>query len=335
MGTVAVTSSTISNDVAGSGGSGGGGGFGSGIHGGSGPGGPGGLGSSGGGVWSDGGPLSITNSTLFNNSAGGGGNGGAQGAGPSLGSGGPGGDGGDGGAIAVTNSASSLLNVTVDGNQAGAGGTGGTTGGNSGVDGLGGGIYVQSANSGENMILENTIVAASPRGGNCAGSSSPPAITDGGHNLSFPDTTCPGINADPEFLTFNDYGGPTETLGLAAGSPAIDQVPVTGAGCPATDQRGVKRPQGSACDIGAFEFAIPQITITTPANVASYKLGSTVPAAYRCSEGAVMSTIATCNGTMANGQPIDTSSTGTKRFTVTASDKAGNTTTKTTQYTVS
>jgi hypothetical protein len=53
------------------------------------------------------------------------------------------------------------------------------------------------------------------------------------------------------------------------------------------------------------------------------------------SEDAVTSTIATCTGTVANGQPMDTSAPGTKSFTVTATDKAGNTTTGTTQHTVS
>jgi hypothetical protein len=42
-------------------------------------------------------------------------------------------------------------------------------------------------------------------------------------------------------------------MALVPGSAAINQVPATGAGCPKTDQRGVKRPQGPACDIGAFE----------------------------------------------------------------------------------
>ncbi len=330
MGTVVVTRSTISSNLAGSGGNGGGGGYGEGLRGRPGPGGPGGLGSSGGGIWSDGGSLSATNSTLYSNGAGGGGQGGA---GAYGGAGGAGGDGGDGGAIGVTNGASSLLNVTVDANQAGSGASGGPTGGSSGVDGLGGGLYVQSATSGDDMVLQNTIVAASSRGANCAGSSSS-AITDAGHDLSFPDTTCPGINGDPKLLSFKNYGGPTDTLALAPGSAAIDQVPATGAGCPAIDQRGVKRPQGSACDIGAFEFAVPQITITSPADGASYTLDSTVLAAYRCSEGGITSPIATCKGTVANGQPIDTSSTGTKSFTVTATDKAGNQTTKTVTYTV-
>ena len=104
----------------------------------------------GGGIWSDGGSLSVTNSTLYSDGAGGGGEGGA---------GAPGGAGGDGGAIGVTNGASLLLNATVDDNQAGSGGSGGSTGASSGVDGLGGGIYVQSTTSGDDMVLQNTIVA--------------------------------------------------------------------------------------------------------------------------------------------------------------------------------
>jgi hypothetical protein len=47
-------------------------------------------------------------------------------------------------------------------------------------------------------------------------------------------------------------GGPTLTHALVPGSPAIDAAPVN-ADCPSEDQRGVARPQGAACDIGAFE----------------------------------------------------------------------------------
>ena len=39
-------------------------------------------------------------------------------------------------------------------------------------------------------------------------------------------------------------------MALLSGSPAINAA----AGCPATDQRGVPRPQGANCDIGAYEF---------------------------------------------------------------------------------
>ncbi|MFJ7345547.1 choice-of-anchor Q domain-containing protein [Streptomyces sp. NPDC101110] len=46
-----------------------------------------------------------------------------------------------------------------------------------------------------------------------------------------------------------DNGGPTDTVALLPGSPALDAA----YGCPGTDQRGVARPQGPACDIGAYE----------------------------------------------------------------------------------
>jgi len=47
-------------------------------------------------------------------------------------------------------------------------------------------------------------------------------------------------------------GGPTQTHALLAGSPAID---AGSPDCPPPffDQRGIVRPQGAACDIGAFE----------------------------------------------------------------------------------
>jgi hypothetical protein len=50
-------------------------------------------------------------------------------------------------------------------------------------------------------------------------------------------------------------GGPTPTLALLAGSPAINAVPA--AACDVTtDQRGVKRPRHHACVIGAYEYMI-------------------------------------------------------------------------------
>ena len=53
--------------------------------------------------------------------------------------------------------------------------------------------------------------------------------------------------------TLADNGGLTRTHALQAGSLAIDR----GAGCPADDQRGTARPQGAACDIGAYEYVPP------------------------------------------------------------------------------
>lgn len=96
----------------------------------------------------------------------------------------------------------------------------------------------------------------------------------GGHNVLGVD--CLGLRVDP--LTDDtsgepvllgepgDHGGPTPTMVLAAGSPAIDRVPpqaCTGLDDEslATDQRGAPRPQGEACDSGAYE-ATPATTTT-------------------------------------------------------------------------
>ena len=117
--------------------------------------------------------------------------------------------------------------------------------GNSAVDGGGIGNSQYST-----VTLQNTIVADSPEGGNCSGT-----ITDGGGNLSYPDATCPGINRDPMLGPLQDNGGPTWTMALLSGSAAIDAA--DDAICAAEpvnnrDQRGVTRPQGPHCDIGAY-----------------------------------------------------------------------------------
>ena len=49
-------------------------------------------------------------------------------------------------------------------------------------------------------------------------------------------------------------GGLTRTRALKPGSPAVNAVPSSDPGCTGTDQRGVARPQGGDCDIGAFEL---------------------------------------------------------------------------------
>ncbi len=54
--------------------------------------------------------------------------------------------------------------------------------------------------------------------------------------------------------TLANNGGSTHTLALLASSPAIDTASVTN--CPSIDQRGVARPQGAGCDIGAYEVAV-------------------------------------------------------------------------------
>jgi hypothetical protein len=67
-----------------------------------------------------------------------------------------------------------------------------------------------------------------------------------------PGVPAPGVKLKNILSRLADNGGPTLTHALVPGSPAIDAAPVD-ADCPATDQRGVTRPQGGGCDIGAFE----------------------------------------------------------------------------------
>jgi hypothetical protein len=62
---------------------------------------------------------------------------------------------------------------------------------------------------------------------------------------------------NPLLAGLANNGGPTRTRALLFGSPAIDAGDTVA--CPATDQRGVARPDipATACDIGAFEFSPP------------------------------------------------------------------------------
>ena len=63
----------------------------------------------------------------------------------------------------------------------------------------------------------------------------------------------PGVGLGAILAPLANNGGPTKTHALPAGSPAIDAIPPFDPGCTGTDQRGVARPRGAGCDIGAFE----------------------------------------------------------------------------------
>jgi hypothetical protein len=122
----------------------------------------------------------------------------------------------------------------------------------------GGGIFISGTTP---ALLQSTILAGQTAGGNCSG-----LVSDGGYNLE--DGTSCGFSAansslsntdpllDPSGLQSN--GGATKTIALEAGSSAIDAIPTGTNGCGTTittDQRGITRPQGSHCDIGAYEAA--------------------------------------------------------------------------------
>jgi CSLREA domain-containing protein len=59
---------------------------------------------------------------------------------------------------------------------------------------------------------------------------------------------------DPKLGPLANNGGPTRTHALLLGSPAIDAASTPD--CPSSDQRGMLRPQGEACDIGSYERAV-------------------------------------------------------------------------------
>jgi hypothetical protein len=192
-----------------------------------------------------GGTLTVTNCTFSGNTVGTGANG--HGGGAIA----------NGGTLTVTNG-------TFSGNTADALGgaiinsdtvtvTNSTFSGNSDHDG--GTIYNYSGT----LTLTNAIVASSTSRGNCVGS-----ITDGGHNLDS-DGSC-GVGPatdpklDPEGLANN--GGPTQTIALRVGSPAINAGDETVCAAPPVnnlDQRGYVRPGTGAtrCSIGAYEFNSP------------------------------------------------------------------------------
>jgi predicted outer membrane repeat protein len=102
------------------------------------------------------------------------------------------------------------------------------------------------------IALANTIVANSIGGDNCTGG---PLISNG-HNLDS-GASC-GLSAtgdisstDPLLGPLTNNGGQTFTRGLEVDSHAIDAG--NNPACPSVDQRGIARPQGDACDIGAYE----------------------------------------------------------------------------------
>jgi hypothetical protein len=103
--------------------------------------------------------------------------------------------------------------------------------------------------------MTGTILAGSTDGANCIGAA---PIETAGYNLDSGTSCALGLSTDltpsrPRLRPLADNGGPTMTMALKAGSPAIDHGGTAATGCPALDQRGVPRPQGPACDIGSFE----------------------------------------------------------------------------------
>jgi len=106
----------------------------------------------------------------------------------------------------------------------------------------------------------NTILANSTSSADCYNVSASGVIGTNINNLietnAVSPNPCgsPAFAEDPKLAPLANKGGPTQTLALLAGSPAINAG--QGPDCPATDQRGVTRPQGENCDIGSYEAMI-------------------------------------------------------------------------------
>jgi hypothetical protein len=128
---------------------------------------------------------------------------------------------------------------------------------------------IENSGASANTTIRNTILAAGAGVDNCA-TSGGAALTADAYNLAT-DSTCASATlttlvqlslAEP-----NHNGGGTLTVALLPGSAAIDTgndsvcaaavgVPDYGSG--GIDQRGVPRPQGPHCDVGAFEYYLVQ-----------------------------------------------------------------------------
>ena len=135
------------------------------------------------------------------------------------------------------------------------------------------------------------------------------ADEDGGSGLA----SCTGTVADGAAVDTSSVGEKSFTVNAAdnAGNPASKTVTYT-----------------------VVDRAAPEITISSPAEGAVYGFGDHVLADYSCADQPGGSGVATCTGTVANGDPIDTWSFGTHTFEVHATDGAGNPATKTVTYSV-
>jgi CSLREA domain-containing protein len=135
--------------------------------------------------------------------------------------------------------------------------------------------------TGDQIHLHNTILVKNTSGAgssDCSAQGSPPGVIDStGYNIVDDNTCALGQASDREGSSFNPNLGvlqdntgpvdgapgntsPTLTEALPTGSIAIDTADPAGANNPATDERGVSRPQGTQSDVGAYE-AIPPVFV--------------------------------------------------------------------------
>ena len=182
----------------------------------------------------------------------------------------------DGGGIA-NDGTLTLVNSTVAGNTASSGVGGGinnagtftainsTIADNTAFDG--GGIQ-----AGGVVTLANTIVGDDSLTGGSGVDFNGNVANDDGNNLIGDSSGSTGfvqstdiLDVDPLLSPLGNYGGPTQTISLLPGSPAIDAgsnaLAVFGSGPLTTDQRGDTRINDGIVDLGAVEVHLFTITI--------------------------------------------------------------------------
>ena len=163
-----------------------------------------------------------------------------------------------------------VTNSTISGNTADMGGgilnaglltvTGSTIVRNVAPPGQGAGHGRYSAALNGTNVYINSIVADNGAGLDCTAT-----LTNNGGNIDS-DGSCGAFTHSAAMIQATGFGplanngGPTQTHALLAGSAALDAAP-TCAGL-TTDQRGTTRPQGSACDVGAYELAVAVVAAT-------------------------------------------------------------------------
>jgi hypothetical protein len=269
----------------------------------------------------------IRNSTFHGNSAGDGG---------AAFPGDEGGDGGSGGAVAVTSTGGLLITQsTIAGNTAGEPGADADAGDGGGVAA----VFPAPSIGVTGSIIANNVASADdgfmtePDGHNCND------VTDLGDNISFgadrANDGCesagftfadPGLTAGPPA----NNGGPTNTIAISPTGAAANAIDPASGDCAATDQRGVARPQGGACEVGAFEVEAPacsDLSVNTTA-------GAPVAVALQCAgDGSLTYAIADAplSGSASGLNPAtgtltytpDSGFTGFDSFTYTATGPGG------------
>ena len=168
----------------------------------------------------------------------------------------------NGAGIFVDGGTVNVINSTISGNRA---------------SGAGGGIYA-SLNSSAAVTLQNSTIAynQAPRGGGISRTSGSYTLTNtilANNTSSIAGPDCSGTIAQASFNLIENMAGCSVTSGSnnlnldpqlestltggmlvhapLAGSPVIDAG--KDAGCPASDQQGIIRPQRNHCDIGSVE----------------------------------------------------------------------------------